>query len=520
MDCDRRRRAARKPLTPLHRAGAATQARGPDLLARRRLLSAPVRRHFGGSTRRGLAAGRGGIHLAGAESGHAGRSCRRPGRVAEVLPRRDDHWSTSWPPGSLCDEPGCCPRPRHRHQLRTAWTRRHAALLPAGPHPIACIAQPGLRLRLGADSVHPNHRWRDISAALGQRLSRGHVADPPTRGGGLPLLPQRGPVCTRRAHPQRGVALPVAAASPVDPPARCSRHRTATGGDSHLAGHLPPRFRATALRSLLSESLDAGRDRHLRFGRVGESALPGFLIHWGGSRMPLNADVSFTWVGHGTWKVRSARRKDILIDPWVMNNPVAPEKLKTVERCDLMLITHGHFDHVHDALEIARATTPKIVTIHEIGVWLTSKGINAASITAGNQGGTIDVDNIKITLVHAEHSCGISDGDQIIYGGTACGLVIEFENGFTVYFAGDTDVFGDMALIAELSHFDVAFLPIGGFYTMGPERAAKAVSLLGVKTVVPMHFGTFPILAGRPNQLQELVGSSVEVLDIKPGDTV
>jgi len=117
--------------------------------------------------------------------------------------------------------------------------------------------------------------------------------------------------------------------------------------------------------------------------------------------MPLNADVSFTWVGHGTWKVRSARRKDILIDPWVMNNPVAPDKLKTVDRCDLMLITHGHFDHVHDALEIARATTPKIVTIHEIGAWLTSKGINAATITAGNQGGTIDIDGVKITLVHA-----------------------------------------------------------------------------------------------------------------------
>jgi len=236
--------------------------------------------------------------------------------------------------------------------------------------------------------------------------------------------------------------------------------------------------------------------------------------------MPLNADVSFTWVGHGTWKVRSARRKEILIDPWVMNNPVAPEKLKTVERCDLMLITHGHFDHVHDALEIARATTPKIVTIHEIGAWLISKGVSAGSITACNQGGTVDMDGIKVTLVHADHSCGISDGDQILYGGTACGLVIEFENSFTIYFAGDTDVFGDMALIAELSKFDVAFLPIGGFYTMGPERAAKAVSLLGVKTVVPMHFGTFPILAGKPSELQDLVGSAVEVLDIKPGDTI
>lgn len=236
--------------------------------------------------------------------------------------------------------------------------------------------------------------------------------------------------------------------------------------------------------------------------------------------MPLNSEVSFVWVGHGTWKARSARGKEIIIDPWVMNNPVAPDRLKTVERCDLMLITHGHFDHVHDALEIAKATTPKIVTNHEIGVWLASKGVDAATITGINKGGTAEIDSIKITLVHAEHSCGISDGDQILYGGEACGLVIEFENGFTVYFAGDTDVFGDMALIAELGRFDVAFLPIGDYFTMGPKRAAKAVSLLGVKTVVPMHFGTFPPLTGRPSALQELVGPEVEVLDIKPGDTV
>ena len=236
--------------------------------------------------------------------------------------------------------------------------------------------------------------------------------------------------------------------------------------------------------------------------------------------MALNAEVSFTWVGHGTWKVRSAKGKNIYIDPWVMNNPVAPATLKKVDGCDLILITHGHFDHVHDALEIARATKPKIVTNFEISVWLGSKGVPADTIIGANQGGTVDVDGIKVTLVHAEHSCGISDGDQIIYGGAACGLVIEFENGFTIYFAGDTDVFGDMALIAELSEFDVAFLPIGDFYTMGPDRAAKAVALLGVKTVVPMHFGTFPPLVGRPKALQDLVGPGVKVLDIKPGDTV
>jgi L-ascorbate metabolism protein UlaG (beta-lactamase superfamily) len=235
-------------------------------------------------------------------------------------------------------------------------------------------------------------------------------------------------------------------------------------------------------------------------------------------RMAINDQVKFTWIGHGTWRVRSAQGKEILIDPWVMNNPVAPEHLKKVDRCDLMLVTHGHFDHIHDALEIAKATGCTVHAIFETATWLGSKGVE--KVDGGNKGGTHEFDGIKVTLVHAEHSCGITDGDQIIYGGEACGLVIEFENGFTIYFAGDTDVFGDMKLIAELHNLDAVFLPIGDYYTMSPKRAAKAVELLGAKTVVPMHFGTFPPLVGRPSQLQELVGSGVKVLDIKPGDEV
>lgn len=235
--------------------------------------------------------------------------------------------------------------------------------------------------------------------------------------------------------------------------------------------------------------------------------------------MALNDEVKFTWIGHGTWRARSARGKEVLIDPWVMNNPVAPDHLKTVDRCDLMLITHGHFDHIHDAVEIAKATKPTAVhAIFETAGWLGSKGVE--NVDGGNIGGTHEFDGIKVTLVHAEHSCGITDGDQTIYGGQACGLVIEFENGYTIYFAGDTDVFGDMRLIAELNKLDAVFLPIGDFYTMSPHRAAKAVDLLGCKTVVPMHFGTFPILTGRPSQLQELVGNNYNVLDIKPGDEV
>src|SRR6266446_2812669 len=233
--------------------------------------------------------------------------------------------------------------------------------------------------------------------------------------------------------------------------------------------------------------------------------------------MNLNG-IKLTWLGHATFRMETPGGKTIFVDPWVMGNPMCPEKNKDIKNVDIGLCTHRHFDHIGDAVEIAKKHKPTVVAIPELAHWLEKKGVQ--QVSSMNKGGTQTVADIKVTMVHADHSCGITDGDQIVYGGEACGLVIEFENGFTVYFAGDTDVFGDMALYAELGKFDVAFLPIGGFYTMGPERAAKAVELLGVKTVVPMHFGTFPILAGKPSQLQELVGSAVEVLDIKPGDTV
>jgi L-ascorbate metabolism protein UlaG (beta-lactamase superfamily) len=234
--------------------------------------------------------------------------------------------------------------------------------------------------------------------------------------------------------------------------------------------------------------------------------------------MALNDKVSFTWISHGTWLATSAGGKKLVLDPWVMNNPVAPEHLKNPDRVDIMAVTHGHFDHIHDAVELAKKHSSKVLAIPETAGWLKKKGVeNAIDF---NKGGTIEVDGIKFTMTHAEHSCGITDGDQVIYGGEAVGYVIEFENGFKIYFAGDTDVFGDMALIRELHQPEVAFLPIGDWYTMSPRKAAKAAELLGVKTVVPMHFATFPILTGKPSEVQALVGSGVKVLDIKPGDTV
>jgi len=236
--------------------------------------------------------------------------------------------------------------------------------------------------------------------------------------------------------------------------------------------------------------------------------------------MALNDEIQFTWLGHGTWKVTSAAGKQILLDAWVMNNPSCPPHLKTVESLDLMLISHGHFDHIWDAVEICHDTHPRVVSIFEIGHWLELKGVAGAGELAMNQGGTQIVEGVRVTMVPAQHSCGITDGDQIVYGGSACGYVIEFENGFTIYFAGDTDVFGDMRLIGQLHRLDAAFLPIGGHFTMGPERAARAVELLGVKVVVPMHFGTFPALSGTPGALAQLVGPTVQVLDQRPGDRI
>ncbi len=234
--------------------------------------------------------------------------------------------------------------------------------------------------------------------------------------------------------------------------------------------------------------------------------------------MPLNDEVRFTWLGHGTWKVRTARGKDMLIDAWVDTNPATPEHLKQIDHLDIMVLTHGHSDHTADAVGIAKRTNPVILCPFELGqFWLAKEGISAERVHAFGKGGTVEVDGITFTMVHAEHFSSTPDG---AYAGEAVGYVITFENGFKIYFSGDTDVFGDMVLIQELEHPDVAFLCIGDYFTMGPRRAAKAVELLGVKTVVPMHFATFPVLNGTPASLQELVGAGVKVLDIKPGDEI
>ena len=141
--------------------------------------------------------------------------------------------------------------------------------------------------------------------------------------------------------------------------------------------------------------------------------------------MALNDKVSFTWIGHGTWMATSVEGKKLLLDAWVMNNPVAPDHLKNPDQVDLIAITHGHFDHIHDAVELAKKHSSKVLAIPETAGWLGKKGVE--NVVGFNKGGTVEVEGIKFTMTHAEHSCGITDGDRIVYGGEAVGYVIEFE---------------------------------------------------------------------------------------------
>lgn len=227
-----------------------------------------------------------------------------------------------------------------------------------------------------------------------------------------------------------------------------------------------------------------------------------------------------TWLGHAAFRITTVSGKVVIVDPWVQSNPMCPPELKSFERVDTLLISHGHFDHIADAVELAKKHAPQIVAIYETCVWLQSKGVTNTSPM--NKGGTQKVGELEVTMVHAIHSCGIQDGDKIIYGGEASGYVVRLPGGLTIYHAGDTAVFGDMKLIGDLYKPDVALLPIGDHFTMGPREAALAIRLLGVRHVIPMHFGTFPLLTGTPERLREETKdiSGLEIHALKPGESL
>ena len=209
---------------------------------------------------------------------------------------------------------------------------------------------------------------------------------------------------------------------------------------------------------------------------------------------------SVTWLGHGSWLWETSEGKRLLIDPWLSGNPSCPDEHKDPGTLDGVLMTHGHFDHIGDAVDVlkARPDTPAF-SIFELAMFLGGKGLE--NVTGFNKGGTVECAGVRVTQVDAAHSSGISDGDGLVEGGDPGGFILEFPDGLVVYQAGDTDVFSDMALFRDIYAPSVAVLPIGDFYTMGPRQAAHATKLLGVKTVIGGHWGTFPALIGTPTEL-------------------
>jgi L-ascorbate metabolism protein UlaG (beta-lactamase superfamily) len=228
------------------------------------------------------------------------------------------------------------------------------------------------------------------------------------------------------------------------------------------------------------------------------------------------ASLAITWLGHSSFILRTPGDKTILFDPWYTGNPVFPQHAKPT-KADVILVSHGHSDHITDAAAMAKQTGATVVGIWEVTSWLGSKGVQ--NLEPMNKGGTITVKGLRVTMTEAIHSSSF-DENGIVYLGEPAGFVVKIENGQTIYFAGDTALFSDMKLIGELYGPDIAFLPIGDRFTMGPDTAAMAARWLGVKQVVPMHWGTFPLLTGTPEQLkQHLAGTSVQVLELEPGET-
>ena len=235
--------------------------------------------------------------------------------------------------------------------------------------------------------------------------------------------------------------------------------------------------------------------------------------------MKLNNGIRLTWLGHATFKIET-EGKTFLIDPWVDSNPVCPDELKTFDSLDVMFITHGHWDHMEDAIPIAKKHAPTVVAIIEIAKWLDNQGIE--NTIGFNKGGTVTVDGVKATMVTANHSSSFVEEDgTIIYLGEPAGLVLEFANGYKIYHAGDTNVFGDMQIIGEIYQPDLALLPIGDHFTMGPREAAYATQLLNVPAILPMHYGTFPLLTGTLEEFRKLTASQdIEIVELEVGKTL
>jgi L-ascorbate metabolism protein UlaG (beta-lactamase superfamily) len=228
--------------------------------------------------------------------------------------------------------------------------------------------------------------------------------------------------------------------------------------------------------------------------------------------------LSITWYGHATFVVTSPGGKRIVFDPFLEHNPVCPPGMKKINQADLILVSHGHSDHTSDVPAVSRATDAPILAVYELALWFERKGLK--NVQGMGIGGTVSVAGLQVTMVPAVHTSSVVEGDTNVYLGQPAGFIVRMEDEQVIYFAGDTAVFGDMRLIAEMYSPQIGFLPIGDHFTMGPDAAAIAARMLAVRQVVPMHYGTFPVLTGRPDRLKKLVDPfGIDVLVLKPGET-
>lgn len=233
--------------------------------------------------------------------------------------------------------------------------------------------------------------------------------------------------------------------------------------------------------------------------------------------------VTITWLGHGTFLLESPGGKRILIDPWIEGNPKFPDgwQARLTEGVDAIALTHGHFDHVNDVIGVAQQTGAPVLCIFDMTGWLQKQGLPEDQLMGFNMGGTVEAAGVRFTMTPAVHSSSNNDSaGNIIYLGQPAGYVLEFEDGTVIYHTGDTAVFGDMKIIGELYAPDIAILPIGGWFTMGPKQAAYAARLIGARQVIPEHYGTFPILTGTPEELRQYLSSQdIEVVALEPGES-
>lgn len=224
------------------------------------------------------------------------------------------------------------------------------------------------------------------------------------------------------------------------------------------------------------------------------------------------------WLGHSAFQIITNHNLKILIDPFISNNPISPvivEELST----DLIMVTHGHKDHFGDTMEIANRTGAAIIANHENSVYLSKQGFDSLGM---NMGGTVEFQDIEVTMVDSSHSSDMDFMEEMGAGGSSCGYIIRLENGRKIYHSGDTGIFGDMkTVIRDIYHPDIALLPIGDRFTMGPREAAIAADWIKPEILIPMHYNTFPVIQQNPLEFAERVESlnaSIKVVILEPGE--